>query len=471
MSLNSWVTDDGAEIGRAQGVQAVAAGVPAEAVMNPILLKPTTDRGSQVVVLGRPWAQLGATEYHARKPELLPIVLDALADLRRRFDVVLCEGAGSPAEVNLLDHDLVNLRLAQAAGLPAIVVGDIDRGGVLAALFGTVALLPDDLRPIVQGFVINKFRGDPALLAPGLTTLAARAGVPTLGVLPWMEGMAIDAEDSLGLEGVASDADEDWPGDTLDVAIVRLPRVSNVTDVDAIGLERGVRVRLVDHAAALGDPDLVVVPGSKATVSDLAWLRRRGFAAAVVACAARPEGPVVLGVCGGHQMLGRTIVDTVESGAGEVDGLGLLPVITRFEAAKRTRRRAGRALGMAVSGYEIHHGMARLQPGAHEAHAWVELDDRWGSEAEGAADEAAGVYGTSLHGLFEEDAFRWAFLDLVARRRGRRFAPTAGASFGDARERRIDAMADALHAHVDLDAVERLIASAAPAPAGEAVGA
>jgi adenosylcobyric acid synthase len=454
MALNSYVTRGGHEIGRAQGVQALAAGVDPEVDMNPILLKPSSDRTSQVIILGEPVGHLDALAYHAAKPGLRTTVLGALDRLRTRFDVVLLEGAGSPAEINLLDGDLVNLWLADAAGIPAVVVGDIDRGGVFASLYGTVALLPDGLRSCVKGFVINKFRGDPTLLTPGLADLEARTGVPTLGVLPWVDGLHLDAEDSLALRQPWSGEDADLvdaplSGDTLDVAVVRFPRISNFTDVDALALESGVSVRYVTQAAALGDPDLVILPGTKATVADLAWLRARGFDAAL-----RRLDPsaTVLGICGGYQMLGRSIDDEVESGAGPVEGLGRLPAATRFEALKITRPRRGEALGCEVTGYQIHHGRT-----ASDA-PWITLDDDWGRQREGAADGA--VFGTSLHGLFESDEFRAAFLDAVATRRGKHFKPS-GLSFASAREAQFDRLADLIEAHLDMPAVERLIATAA----------
>jgi len=478
MALNSFVTPSGHEIGRAQGVQALAAGVEPEVAMNPILLKPTGERTSQVVVMGRPVAVLDAAGYQAQKARLWPVVLAALADLRARFDVVVIEGAGSAAEINLLDADIVNLRLAAAAGVPAVVVGDIDRGGVFAALYGTVALLPDDLRPLVRGFVVNKLRGDPALLGDGPAQLERRCGVPTLGVVPWVHDVDLDAEDSLALprrSGVASDGQ-------LDVAVVRFPRIANFTDVDALALEPGVAVRYVSDAAALGAPDLVVLPGSKATVADLDWLRGRGLDRAI-----GDRGASVLGICGGYQMLGRTIVDDVESGRGQVDGLGWLDVDTTFVADKVTRQRRGTALGQRVSGYQIHHGRTIGGP------PWIELDDGYGTDAEGAhadwspaggagashmaagtrvlrtSPAAAGggpspagrgpagfVRGSSLHGIFEEDGFRSAFLAQVAAGRGKRFNPS-GASFAAAREAQIDRLADVLEASLDLAAVDALI--------------
>jgi adenosylcobyric acid synthase len=448
MALNSLVTRSGHEIGRAQGVQALAAGVEPEVDMNPILLKPSSDRTSQVIVLGEPVGHLDAAAYHAAKPGLRDTVLAALNRLRDRFDVVVLEGAGSPAEINLLDGDLVNLWLADAAAIPALVVGDIDRGGVFASLFGTVALLPDHLRRCVAGFVINKFRGDPALLSPGLADLESRTGVPTVGVLPWVDGLHLDAEDSLALRQPWGA--EDTGPEALDVCVVRFPRISNFTDVDALALESGVSVRYVSHAAALGDPDLVILPGTKSTIGDLAWLRERGFDAALRALVQRTT---ILGICGGYQMLGRSIEDDVESGAGTIEGLSHLPATTRFEERKVTRPRQGTALGCPVTGYQIHHGRT-----ASDA-PWVSLDDHWGQQDEGAADFDAALFGTSLHGLFESDDFRVAFLDAVATRRGKQFKPS-GLSFASAREAQFDRLADLVEAHLNMPAIERLIANA-----------
>ena len=442
MALNSYVTPEGHEIGRAQGVQALAAGVDPHVDMNPILLKPTGERTSQVVVLGRPWDHLDAVAYHALKPALRTTVLEALDRLRARFDVVVMEGAGSPAEINLLDGDLVNLWLARAAGATAVVVGDIDRGGVFAALYGTVALLPDDLRCCVRGFVINKFRGDPALLAPGLAELEARTGVPTLGVVPWTPGLDLDAEDSLALPAAGRPA-----AGALDVAVVRLPRISNFTDFDALALDPAVSVRYVEHPGALGDPDLAVLPGTKATVSDLAWLRERGFVEAL------SRVTTVLGICGGYQMLGRRITDAVESGEGTVDALGWLDAETRFQPEKVTRPRRGVACGEPLTGYQIHHGRTVSQS------TWMALDDHWGAEPDGARSPDGRVLGTTLHGLFESDGFRAAFLAGVAHRRGKPFVP-AGVSFAAAREAQLDRLADLVEAHLDTAAVEALIKEA-----------
>lgn len=432
MANNSYVTPSGHEIGRAQGVQALAAGAVPEVAMNPILLKPTGERTSQVVVMGRPAGHLDAAAYQAEKPALFGVVLDALADLRSRFDVVIVEGAGSPAEINLLHSDIVNLRLAAAAGVPAIVVGDIDRGGVFAAFYGTVALLPDDLRPLVRGFVVNKLRGDPALLAEGPADLERRCGVPTLGVLPYLHGVSLDAEDSLALAEVSPAA-----GEALDVAVIRFPRIANFTDLDPLTMEQAVGVRFVDRPAALGRPDLVVLPGTKATVSDFEWLRGRGLHTAIEAC-----GAPVLGICGGYQMMGRTIADNVESKRGTVQGLGWLDAETVFEPTKVTRQRRGYGLDQRVTGYQIHHGRVT------GADPWITLDDAYGAHPEGSRNGR--FSGTTLHGLFEEDGLRSAFLGIQP----------SGVSFAAARESQLDRLADMLEAHLDLAAIETLLKEA-----------
>jgi adenosylcobyric acid synthase len=432
MANNSYVTPSGHEIGRAQGVQALAAGAIPEVAMNPILLKPTGERTSQVVVMGRPVGHFDAAAYQAEKPALFATVLEALTDLRSRFDVVLLEGAGSPTEINLLGSDIVNLRLAAAAGVPAIVVGDIDRGGVFAAFYGTVALLPDDLRPLVRGFVVNKLRGDPALLAEGPAELERRCGVPTLGVLPYLHGVSLDAEDSLALPEVAPAR-----GEAIDVAVIRLPRVANFTDLDPLTMEPAVGVRFVDRPAMLGRPDLIVLPGTKATVTDLEWLRGRGLHTAMEA-----SGAPILGICGGYQMMGRTIGDDVESGRGTVEGLGWLDAHTLFEPTKVTRQRRGHALDQRVTGYQIHHGRVTATD------PWITLDDAYGTHPEGS--RQGRFSGTTLHGVFEDDGFRAAFLGIEP----------SGVSFAAAREAQIDRLADMLEAHLDLAAIETLLKEA-----------
>lgn len=446
MALNSFVTRDGDEIGRAQGAQALAAGIEPEAIMNPILLKPTGERSSQVVVMGRVVGVMSAAEYHEHKPQLLATVLAALRELRSRFDVVLCEGAGSPTEINLLAHDIVNLRIAKESGMAAIIVGDIDRGGVFAHLYGTVDLLPPDLRPLVRGFVINRFRGDPALLGDGMALLEQRSGVPTLGVLPMLRDLWLDGEDSLALDVPYPSAGPPV-GHPLDIVVVRLPQISNFTDVDALAIEPGVSVRYVTAAEGIGRPDLVVIPGSKETVRDLDWLRSRGIDDAI-----RESSADVLGICAGYQMLGDSIVDDVESGAGAVAGLGWLPgVSTRFGVDKVLTRFSG----VTLSGYQIHHG--RVSGGR----GWVRVDDPVVGVLEGAVTADGSIRGTTFHGLFEHDSFRTGFLTDLAARRGKRFVP-AGVSFAAARRSRFDRIADAIEEHVDLAALCRLIDQARP---------
>ena len=451
MANNSAVTPSGHEIGRAQAWQAAAAGASPEVAMNPVLLKPTGPGRSQVVVMGRPAGVMTAVEYHRRKPELLETVLGALDDLRRRYDVVILEGAGSPAEINLLDHDIVNLRVAHEAGIPAVVVGDIDLGGVFAALFGTVALLPDHYRPLVRGFVVNKFRGDPSLLAGAAETLEARCGVPTLGVLPWLDGDALDGEDAMILERAPAGATTLPPGGLLDVAVVRFPHLANFTDLDPLRVEPGVSVRFVDDERSVGRPDLLVLPGSKATVADLAWLRSRGLDRAVAACPT-----TVLGICAGYQMLGRRIEDPdgVESAAPTVEGLGLLDATTRFGAGKVTRLRRGRALGRAVYGYQIHHGRVRATGPALVALEGGESDGCVGTTVAGGT-----VYGTTLHGLLDDDDYRAVLLAAVAQRAGT--TVVGRGAFEATRQQRIDAVADAVEAHLDLAALDGLVAAGA----------
>ncbi len=364
MALNSYVTESGHEIGRSQALQALAAGARPEVAMNPVLLKPSSDRASQVVVLGRPVGHLDAAAFQLAKADLLPVVLTALEDLRTRFDVIVAEGAGSPAEPNLMANDLVNLGLAAASGIPAILVGDIERGGVFAAIYGTMALLPDDRRDAVGGFVINKFRGDEGVLRPAIDDLERRTGIPCLGVVPHLGRLLLDAEDSLALADYLAPEDGgelgswDPDSDRLDVAVCRLPHLSNFTDIDALAIEPGVGIRFVDHPSSLGDPDLVIIPGSKSTVADLAWLRATALDGAITRAGRR--GSAVLGICAGYQMLGHTILDGVESGAGSVAGLGWIPMTTRFGEDKVTRQRRGTVDGCTVHGYEIRHG----QPGA-----------------------------------------------------------------------------------------------------------
>ena len=452
MALNSVVTHGGFEIGRAQAMQAAAAGVAPEVAMNPILIKPSGSHHSQLVVMGRPYANVSASTYQELKDDLRPVVDGALDDLRARYDVVVCEGAGSPAEINLRAADLTNMGLARAARLPVILVGDIDRGGVFAALLGTlVALAPEDQRHIA-GFVINKFRGDHAILAPGLEQLAALTGRPTLGVLPFAENLGIDAEDSLAVDAPRTDVA--GGRGTLDVAVVRLRWMSNFTDLDALSREPGVRVRFTRSAADIARADLVVLPGTKATVEDLARLRADRLDAQLTARAA--AGHPILGICGGYQMLGTSITDDVESGAGEVAGLDLLPVTTTFAREKILRTVSGHShlLDSAVGGYEIRHG----RPTRHGGVSLI-------TEADGTPEGCAlgATFGTSWHGLLEHDEARRALLRWVAARRAIDFVPAPATSFAAERDRQLDRLGDLVEEHLDTEGLRALIEHGVPA--------
>ncbi|MGW3627244.1 cobyric acid synthase [Streptomyces sp. NPDC000880] len=457
MSLNSFVTREGAEIGRAQAMQAQAARVEPTALMNPVLLKPGSDRSSQVVLMGRPVGELSARGYHGGRQEaLLSTVVECLEELRGTYEAVICEGAGSPAEINLRRTDIVNMGIARAAQLPVLVVGDIDRGGVFASFFGTTALLGAEDQALVAGYLVNKFRGDVSLLEPGLQMLHGLTGRHTYGVLPFAHGLGIDEEDGLhvSLRGAVRESVVAPPvgEDVLRVAVCALPLMSNFTDVDALAAEPGVVVRFVDRSEELVDADLVVVPGTRGTVRALEWLRERGLADALKRRAA--EGRPVLGICGGFQLLGEHIDDEVESRAGRVPGLGLLPVRIRFAVDKTLARPVGEALGEAVEGYEIHHGVAEVLGGD----TFISDGDR--NSLDGC--RVGSVWGTHWHGSLESDGFRRAFLREVAAAAGRRFVPAPDTCFGALREEQLDRLGDLIEEHADTDALLRLIESGAP---------
>lgn len=423
MSNHAAVTADGGEIGRAQAMQALAARVAPDRRMNPILLKPSAERTSHLVVMGDEVSTTDAASYGDTARGLRDVVLDAYRSLRTEHDWVVGEGAGGAAEINLLDRDLVNLPLAAAAGMPALVVVDIDRGGAFASAYGTWALLPDHLRAQVRGFVFNQFRGDASLLESGHAELTTRTGVPVLGVLPHLgHHPMLGLEDSLDLAATNRPVTSPRP---VRVAVIRLPHLSNPSDFDPLVLEPSVALRWASHPDDLEDADLVILPGSRTTVADLAWLRKSGLAAALATTRAH-----VLGICAGFQMLGRWIHDDIESGAGRVEGLGLLEVETIFENPKVVRQ--------VGSGYEI----------------------RWG-RPDPAAVAGGPVRGTSLHGLFDDDSFRQGFLAEVAHEHARLFEP-AQLPYADAVDAHIDHLAGWLREHLDLAAVDEIAASAAP---------
>jgi adenosylcobyric acid synthase len=459
MSNNSAVAIDaagrGGELGRAQAMQAAACGLAPDVRFNPVLLKPGSDRSSQVVLLGEAVRTVDAWDFRSLRPRLADAVFQTLAELRAEYEVVVCEGAGSPAEINLRDGDFVNMGLARHAGLPTVVVGDIDRGGVFASLFGTLALLDAADQALIAGFVINKFRGDAGLLQPGLDMLRALTGRPTYGVLPWQLDLWLDAEDSLAygqlLGRPAPPLGREW----LKVAVVRLPRISNATDAEALATEPGVQVRLTAEPAELAAADLIVLPGSKSTVDDLAWLRETGLADTVLAHAA--AGRPLLGICGGFQMLAERIHDEVESRRGTVAGLGLLPVEITFGRRKTLAQAVGTAFGaVPVRGYEIHHGYV-----SRSSDVVRPLLRHADGTPEGA--DSGCVFGTHWHGAFESDEFRRRFLVEAARLAGRHgFRVAPDTRFHAIRERTLDLLGDLVEEHLDTKALWQLIETGPP---------
>jgi adenosylcobyric acid synthase len=458
MSNNAAVCGDGAEIGRAQAVQAAAAGIEPTADMNPILLKPEADARCQVIVDGRPWRTLPAGAFYRRRDELWPIVTAALDRLRAAFDLVVIEGAGSPAELNLRAADIVNMAVARHAGSPVLLVGDIDRGGIFAQLLGTLWLLPEEDRCLVRGLIVNKFRGDPALFADGVRILEERGRAPVLGVVPYLT-IAIPEEDSVALDSISHRPHRE----EIDVAVIRLPRIANFDDFDPLCAEPGVRVRYVSSAASLGRPHAIILPGTKSTLADLAWVHEQRLGEAIRQAADR--GSVVVGICGGYQMLGMLIRDPtrVESSRGEADGLGLLPVRTVFEHAKSTYQVKARVIGgpswmetvagQEVSGYEIH--MGRSLGGR----AWLRLTARNGQPvdaADGAVSENGRIWGSYLHGLFANVALRREWLRSLAPASGG-CKPPESPEQSAGLDQALDDLAEAVERTLDMERLTRII--------------
>lgn len=456
MALNSYVTLCGKEIGRAQGVQAEACGITATTDMNPILIKPTRDMTAQVVVHGRPHAEMSARRY---REEYLPIagsiVREALDRLKSEYEVIVIEGAGSPAEINLKDRDIVNMRLAEWADAPVVLVADIDRGGVFASIVGTLELLEEHERNRVKGFIINKFRGDIAILQPGLDWLEQRTGIPVLGVVPHLNGLDIEAEDSVALDHQADNLN---PDADIDVAVIRLPRISNFTDTDPLGAEPDVQVRYVQSPEELGNPDVILLPGTKNTLADLGFLWETGLAEAISKKVGR--GTRLVGICGGYQMLGVRLSDPhqVESEEGEAAGLGFLPAETVFYPDKRTERVRGTVAcnhpewlelqGISVEGYEIHMGRTeKLEP--------IEGLFQIGGHKDGMLSADGRIWGTYLHGIFENDEFRRTWLNLIRQEKGLASLET-DIHFQSRKTAAFDRLADHARAHLDIGMIYRI---------------
>ncbi|WP_372661521.1 cobyric acid synthase [Cohnella sp.] len=465
MSLNSYVTPDGKEIGRAQGMQADACGIAATTDMNPILLKPKKDMVSQVVVHGKPFGDLGAREYREQYlPHAELIVKEALFRLREKYEVVVIEGAGSPAEVNLKDRDIVNMRLAAWADAPVILIADIDRGGVFASIVGTMEILEPDERDRVQGIIINKFRGDVSLLTPGVEWLEKKVNKPVLGVVPYLDNLSLEDEDSASLDrrkGVLEGHSEA----ILDIAVIRLPRISNFTDFDPLLEEQGVGVRFIRTVKEWGNPDVVILPGSKNTVEDLLFLRASGMEQKIQSH--MKDGGRLTGICAGYQMMGRSLLDphNVESNVPELDGLGFFPMKTVFTKDKRTEQITGMVAqgfcenGMTVEGYEIHMGRTSfLEPVAHPFHIRLNrLPDQLESyHSDGAISEDGLLWGTYIHGIFHNDRFRHQWLNEVRRGKGMPISESEISYYG-LREQSFDRLADHFRQYVNMERLYQII--------------
>ena len=464
MSNNSAVAVDGGELGRAQAEQAAACKADPSVAMNPILLKPTTDVGAQIIVMGRAIGTMDAAAYHAFKPALRSTIMEALHTLRQQADILVIEGAGSPAEINLKADDLANMWVAEQADAVVLLVGDIDRGGVFAQLVGTMELLDADERRRVRGFLINKFRGTRSLLEPGLRWLEERFGLPVVGTVPYLEVVELAEEDAAGHQLSASRAASGY----LLVDVVHLPRISNFTDFDALKREPDVRLRFLDRPDEGPLPDCMIVPGTKSTIADLAWLRKRGFESYLRRCVS--SGVELIGVCGGFQMLGRQVRDPdhVEASVDAAEGLGFLPGVTTFQTNKVVAHVRGVHVesGLPISGYEIHMGRMAVEPGAsavlkmtHRGAQSIEADD-------GLSSGDGLVWGVHVHGIFDEDRFRAWWLQRLRRRKhvsARRgdADPVDRPSAAD----RYDRLADAVRPHLAMEEIYAMLSLSQREPA------
>ncbi len=459
MALNSFITKEGLEMGRAQVMQAEAAGIEPSVRMNPILLKPTNEMGSQVIVNGEVIGNMGAREYFAyKKQRLFPEVMKAYESLAAEYEIIVIEGAGSPAEINLKQDDIVNMGMAKRAKAPVLLVGDIDRGGVFAQLVGTVQLLEEDERRLVKGLIINKFRGDKSILDPGLTMLEEKCGIPVVGVAPYMY---IDVEDE---DSLTERFHQRTEAALIDIAVIRLPRISNFTDFNVFESFEGVSLRYVERVSQLGRPDMIILPGTKNTMKDLKWLRQSGLEAAIKK--AGEKGTVIFGVCGGYQMLGETLADPqgVEEG-GSMRGMGLLPTDTVFAEDKTRTRvqgsfvRLGGVLkklsGAKLAGYEIHMGVTTLREGVGTL---TELGNAYGDavkKQEGA--QAGNVYGSYVHGIFDSEEVSRNVIEALAAAKGITLQNLKSVDYQAYKESQYDILADTLRQHLDMEQIYRIL--------------
>lgn len=473
MALNSFVTKEGLEMGRAQVVQAEAAGIEPLVCMNPVLLKPTDDEGSQVIVNGRPIGNMKARDYFKYKTQLIPVIKDAFRRLEELADIIVIEGAGSPAEINLRENDIVNMGLAEMLDAPVLLVGDIDRGGVFAQLLGTVMLLEGSERDRIGGLVINKFRGDASLLDSGIEMLEQRGGIPVAGVVPYMD-IKIEDEDSLSerlstsprrAEFLTSRLSAGLASSSIDIAVIRLPRISNFSDMDVFEQFQDVSLRYVSRAEELGIPDMLIIPGSKSSIADLRWLRESGFEQKIFELCGL--GVPIFGICGGYQMLGEAVSDPegVEGG-GCVKGLGLLPVTTVLTGDKRTEQFRGRfedadgvfsgLRDMEIEGYEIHMGRTVLTRGCRFS------DTRVKHFSSGETGFCAGnIYGTYVHGIFDRGEIARSIVRALAERKGVEVRDAEAVDHREFKEREYDRLADILRSSLDMDRIYDMLREAA----------